>query len=244
MRVAVEVCAVSVPQVKAALEAGADTIELCVSLEVGGLTPNAGLIKRCLSIAGDRLRVLVRPRPGSFVYSAEELDIMQSDLGMLEEWGGRRLVIGAIDRAGGIDRSAMEVLMASQLETEWTFHRAFDSLHDQSIGLEACISIGFHRILTSGGGANASEGAERLRVLLAAAEGRVRIAAGGGIGPGNVVALVERTGVAEVHFSAQRLFNQRHGNPLGLSGSFGADYEPDVEKITGVIDALSRAGLR
>lgn len=244
MRVAVEVCAVSVPQAKAAMAAGADTVELCISLEVGGLTPYAGLIRRCLTVAGDRLRVLVRPRPGSFVYSAEELDIMLTDLGLLEEWGCRRLVVGALGREGDMDRPAMETLMASQPAAEWTFHRAFDALHDQSTGLEACIRTGFSRILTSGGEANALEGAERLRMLVAAAQGRIRIAAGGGISPSNVVGLIERTGVTEVHFSAQRLLSEAHRNPARFSGFFGSEYETDLEKINGVMQALSRAGLR
>lgn len=226
------------------MAAGADTIELCISLEVGGLTPYAGLIMRCLAIVGDRLRVLVRPRPGSFMYSDEELDIMLTDLDLLEKWGCRRLVVGALGCEGGMDRPAMESLMASQPAAEWTFHRAFDALLDQSTGLEACIGTGFSRILTSGGGANALEGAERLRMLVDEAQGRIRIAAAGGISPANVVGLIERTGVTEVHFSAQRLLREAHGNPIRFSGSFGSEHEPDLDKINGVMQALSLAGLR
>ena len=62
-----------------------------------------------------------------------------------------------------------------------TLHRVIDIMDDPLAALESAISLGFHRILTSGGAATAPQGAEGLQRLHDAARGRIEIMAGGGI---------------------------------------------------------------
>lgn len=244
MRVAVEVCATTLEEAATAIAAGVDTIELCVSLEDGGITPSHGLIRSALRVCGDRLRVLVRPRPGSFAYSRKELDLMMEEVSHAYNLGCRRVVTGALDHRSAMDVNAVHEMILAVGGMEWTFHRGFDQLADQAKGIELCRGLGFSRILTSGGGETAISGMERIRNLVRRSNGAIQIAAGGGIGPTNVVRLVESSGVPEVHFSARYPVTREFAAETAPAGSFGMDWLPDARKIEGVLEALTKAGLR
>ncbi|HEU0180675.1 MAG TPA: copper homeostasis protein CutC [Agromyces mariniharenae] len=200
-----EVCLDDVDGAPVAEAAGADRLELCAALGDGGITPSVGTVAAVF----DRVRrvgvqVLVRQRPGDFVYSSAELEAMAADIRMIRALprpDAVRLgfVVGALMPDGTIDRAATERLVAVARDVPVTFHKAFDQSPDQFAALDQLVDLGVERVLTSGGAASAIEGSERLAELVSHASGRIAVLAGGGVRPDNVEALVRTTGVREVH---------------------------------------------
>jgi copper homeostasis protein len=176
-----EICAESLESCVAAREGGADRIELCSSLLVGGLTPSHGLLRRALEQSKLPIHVLIRPRSGDFCYSAAETDIIRSDIDDAKVLGASGCVLGALLPDGTVDVEQIKELVAYAAPLEVTFHRAFDHTPNLPEALEQVITSGCHRILTSGGQPKALEGAPMLKKLVEQAAGRIRIAAGGGV---------------------------------------------------------------
>jgi copper homeostasis protein len=204
----VEVCLDDLAGVGVAERAGADRIELCAALGDGGITPSIGTVAAALRRATRiGVNVLIRQRPGDFVYTADEVDAMADDIRAiraLPRAAGVELafVIGALTPAGAVDADAVATLVTASGDAHTTFHKAFDQVADRTATLEELVGLGVRRVLTSGGAATAAAGAEQLAELVAQADGRIVVLAGGGVRPGNVAELVERTGVAEVHLRA------------------------------------------
>ena len=240
MRVTVEVCASTLAEVEAAADAGVDSVELCVAIADGGLTPSLGIVLQAMAMPLPCLRVLVRPRPGDFCYSVIESEAIRSDVERLLELGRPEPVVGALTRDGALDEQLMVKLLSMGPAHAWTFHRAIDQSSDPLRLLGRCIELGFSRVLTSGGASNALHGVGGLRHMVELGRGRIRVAAAGGVNPTNVVELVERTGVGEVHFSASQGLIRAAGGATNM----GMDSEPDTAKIEGVLAALAKAGLR
>jgi copper homeostasis protein len=250
MRVSVEVCVTSIAEALAAAKAGADSVEVCSWLACGGLTPGPGLLSMTRDVLKDtttKRRVLVRPRPGGFHYTADERHIIMRDallLSVADDEAG--VVAGSLDDDDLVDARLMEVVKATLGDRAFTFHRAIDHASDNLAALDQCIALGAHRVLTSGGGTLALDGAAMLKKMVERAGEKLVIAAAGGIHAGNVVELVQKTGVAEVHFSAQKATAGVSGGAAMSSANAGVNFEtePDVEKIEGVLNALVKAGLR
>jgi copper homeostasis protein len=179
--VVLEICAESLESCLAARAGGADRIELCSSLLVGGLTPSHGLLRRALEQSGLPIHVLVRPRSGDFCYTEAETEIIRADIDHVKALGGSGCVIGALLPDGTVDVEQIKALVDYAAPLEVTFHRAFDHTPDLHEALEQVIASGCHRVLTSGGQPKALEGAPMLRQLVEQAAGRIRIAAGGGV---------------------------------------------------------------
>lgn len=199
-----EVCVESVDGVRAAARAGAQRVELCADLAIGGVTPDLAVVKEALAAADGRLavHVLVRPRGGDFVYSAAEVDIMRRDLAAVVNAGVDGVVVGALDPAGRVDLPTSRALVGAGRPASVTFHRAFDDTADPFAALEAVADLGVDRVLTSGAAPTAAEGAGRLAQLVEAAGDRLIVLAGGGITDANA-ATVAAAGVRELHFSAR-----------------------------------------
>ena len=205
----VEICVESLASAIAADRAGADRIELCSNLNVGGTTPPASLIRdvrRALSHA--KLHVLVRPRPGDFVYAAHEIATMQRSIDEAKTLGADGVVLGVLKDGGRIDVNATHQLTQLARPMAVTFHRAFDRSPDPQRALENVIATGCDRILTAGGAkadgaepVSALDGSAGLRELVRAALNRIIVLAAGGIRAKNVRNLIATTGVAEVHSS-------------------------------------------
>lgn len=217
----VEICAPGIISATHAQLAGADRIELCQSLEVGGLTPSAGSIAFCLEKLGIRTHVLIRPRPGNFCYSPEEIDVIFRDIKYCKSLGASAAVIGFLRHDGTVDQdlTAKAVEMAYPMEV--TFHRAFDECTDWPSQLETIIHCGCHRLLTSGHCESAYLGKENLGLIQRLAAGRIKILAGCGITPENVGAIISESGVDEVHGSCKAI--QPNGLPetdLSIAQSF------------------------
>ena len=178
---------------------GVHRIELCGPLHDGGTTPSAGLIARCSDELLLSVHVLVRPRAGDFVYSEDEILIMEKDIAVARELGADGVVIGALTREGEVDASVMSRLIAIASPMRVGFHRAFDQVRDQDEALELLVSLQVDLILTSGAAKTAAEGAGRLKQLVERAGDRIGIIAGGSVTKANAAELVRRTGVRTVH---------------------------------------------
>jgi len=191
-----------VDSVSAALEAealGADRIELCAGLPLGGLTPSAG----AMSLAGERLRVpfhvLVLPRAGGYVLTGADLEVMRRDIAMARAAGAGGVVVAALHADGTVDRETMARLIGWARPMSVTFHRAFDQVPDPMVGLDQVAELGVSRVLTAGAAPRAVEGTAVLAQLVARSGGAVTILAGGGVRAHNVVEVVRQSGVPEVH---------------------------------------------
>ena len=198
MRTILESVVETVESAAAAERAGADRLELCVRLDVGGVTPPADLIDAVLARVSIPVFVMVRPRGGDFVYSQAEFADLQRDARAARGRGAHGIVSGVLLADGRVDIERMRLVVeAAGLPV--TFHRAFDEVPDQSAALEEVIAAGARRVLTSGAAATALEGSDRLAALVRQAGERLTVRAGGGVRAGDVRALIARTAVKEVH---------------------------------------------
>jgi copper homeostasis protein len=206
----VEICLDDLAGVGVAEEAGADRIELCAALGEGGITPSIGTVAGALRAATRiGIQVLIRQRPGDFVYDDDELQAMVDDIHSIRALPNPSgvvlgFVVGALRADGRVNVDATRRLVAACGDAPVTFHKAFDQVADRAEALQQLADLGVTRVLTSAGAATALEGADELTRLVELAGDRVTILAGGGVRPANVAEVVRRTGVAEVHLRAPR----------------------------------------
>lgn len=199
-----EACCTSAEQVLRAAKAGADRVELCENLEIGGTTPSEESIRRAVT-AGIPVNVLIRPRGGNFTYSPEEEEQMAASIVRCRELGAAGVVFGALLPDGSVDRKMMERLLEKahgdngQRRLSATFHRAIDECADPFQALETIMESGFDRILTSGHESSAVRGSALLAEFVRRAAGRIIIMPGGGVTAENVRLLAEITGASEFH---------------------------------------------
>ncbi len=245
MRVSVEVCVSSVSEARAAANCGVESVEVCTWLACGGVTPSGGSVQRIRTIEEVNTRVLIRSGPGGFRITDDDQAVMLADVRdlALHRVG---LVVGALNAQSLPDEDFLNAVREKASDVELTFHRAIDHASDQLRALDICKDLGIHRVLTSGGTTLAMEGSRMLKRMVDDAGARIRIAAAGGINPANVVELVERSGVSEVHFAAQRAVGPKAEGAALSSANVGVNFEvePDLRKIEGVLNALVKAGLR
>lgn len=201
-----EICCGDIESVRAALDGGADRVELCSGLEAGGLTPSIGLIRAAVAMKGNSkmlVHVLIRPREGDFLYTEEEVDIMIDDIEAARKTGADGVVIGALRPDGSVDTEACSRMIEHASGMNVTFHRAFDLCSDADKALEDIIALGCNRILTSGQAPTALKGTTALAHLNKLADGRITILAGSGVNPSNAREILEKAGVSELHASAR-----------------------------------------
>lgn len=203
-----EVCCENIPSVRAAIQGGAQRVELCRDLEQDGMTPDPQTISQAIALchpAGVRVHVLIRPRAGNFVYTPEELDQMLADITTALQLGADGIVIGALTPDGDIDlkQTAQMVQYARQCnrQVSITFHRAFDVCNNPLQALDQIISLGCDRILTSGQQPTAGQGIPLLKELVLAARGRITILCGSGVNTLNAAHILHETGATELHGS-------------------------------------------
>lgn len=198
-----EVCAADIDSVRAAAEGGAARVELCSGLAEGGMTPSIGLIKSAVAVGGVKVNVLIRPRPGDFVYTADEVECMVSDIEACREAGVNGVVIGALTPDGDIDMTVCRRLVEVAGGMSVTFHRAFDMCANPLDAIEQLIELGCARVLTSGCSCSAEAGISTLRELHRRAGGRIIILAGGGVCPDNSGSITAIGLADELHASAR-----------------------------------------
>jgi copper homeostasis protein len=214
MTTLLEICVGDIGGLDAAVEAGADRIELCSALDHGGLTPSAGLIELAAA-APVPVHVLIRPRAGGFVYSEREFEAMLRDIAFCRAAGVAGVVIGALDRHHDLDADGLSTLVAAAEGVDITLHRAFDLTRDPFAALEAAIALGIPRILTSGQEQRASEGRDLIIELAKAAKGRIALMPGGGLNSENAHLFLTIPGISELHASCRTRYQ---GEPLKLQG--------------------------
>ena len=238
MAVGLEIVVDDVAGLQAAAAARVDSIELCSALALGALTPSAGLMRRAAR-CGVPVVALIRPRPGDFHYSDDELDVMLDDIGAARAAGLSGVAIGATRADGRLDRAAMARMMAAAGDMAVTIHRAFDVTPDADEALRDALALGVARIMTAGHAPTAAEGADRLRALVAAAAGRVAIMAGGGVTADNAAALIA-TGVDALHASASAM--RPVTGPLGALRIAPERMATDPDQIRALQAAIDAAG--
>ena len=199
-----ELCAESLDVCLAAKIGGADRIELCTTLDIGGLTPDHKLIAEAVRRSGLPVHVILRPHANGFHYSAADFDSICEELQLVQRLGVSGVVFGILHADGAVDveRTRILVDLAGPLET--TFHRAFDLTPDLDQALEDVIAAGCHRLLTSGGAPDVLTGAYVLARLVTQAADRIQIAAGGGLRLENAQTVARISQARHFHGSLQR----------------------------------------
>lgn len=196
-----EVCVDSLAGVTDALNGGADRLELCARLDLGGLTPTREFVAAALARTTLACHVMLRPRAGDFVSSAAELATMRAELDWIRTSGARGVVFGLLDHERRVDAARTRELIELARPLSVTFHRAFDQLADLQAGLDDLIAISVERVLTSGGAPDAWHGRTRLRELVTRACERIVVMPGGGVRAHNARELLAETGARELHSS-------------------------------------------
>ena len=212
-----EVCVDSTASALAAKRGGADRLELCADLVIGGTTPSLALLRQVKAETGLPVRALLRPRFGDFCYDRYELAQMEQSAAELVEAGADGIVTGVLTPDGVLDVDALRPIYAAARRAAaaagrpvaCTLHRAFDVCRDPFAALAAAKELGLATILTSGQAASAPQGAELLRQLVEAAGSDVEILVGAGVSAGNLPALAAQTGARAFHLSGKQVLDSR-----------------------------------
>lgn len=185
-----------------AQKAGADRVELCADISVGGTTPTIEMIQQACKNLSIDLFVMIRPRGGNFVYSELELEQMVSEIKTIKKLGVNGFVFGIldVDKTVNIEQNKALIELAKPLPC--TFHRAFDEVFNYKKALEDIVSCGFSTILTSGTFPNVMEGKEVLKQLVIHANNRIEIMPGGGLRSTNISELDKIVNANWYHSSA------------------------------------------
>ena len=227
-RLKLEIAVVGADGAGIAADEGADRIELCSSLEIGGITPTQGLMEAAFEAVGHRLEIhaLIRCRPGNFMYSRRELDTMVREARHLLAQGASGIVFGVLTDQGNVDTEATRRIADAAREVhplaQLTFHRAVDQTPEPVAAVETLVGLGFDRVLTSGGAPTAGQGLGTLRRMSVHAAGELEIMAGGGLAVNHIPAM-RRSGVAAVHLSAKRIVSTLTPGTISLGQSDGGD---------------------
>lgn len=201
-----EVCVENFTNVPEVIAKGADRVELCDNLAVGGTTVSHGVAEVTINYChGKDIKVMsmIRPRGGNFVFSKEEVDMMKRDLVHLRELGTDGVVLGCLTDTGWIDEDAMVLLLDLAKGLEITFHMAFDHIspENQLKAIDWLVEHGVHRILTHGGplDTRVEDNLVRLKEYIDYANGRIIILPGGGISTENLDLITSALHIREVH---------------------------------------------
>lgn len=196
-----EVCTGSLGSVVAAVEGGAQRIELCQALSLDGLTPSIGMLSLVRELYPElTIHVLIRVREGDFVYDRREVRAMERDIRAALPYADG-IVVGALTRGGDVDMAAIGCLVQAAEGRPVTFHRAFDVCRDPLVALEQIIGLGCRRILTSGQQPTALQGIPLLRQLRDLSDGRIIIMPGSGVNINNARQILDQVGTSEIHGS-------------------------------------------
>lgn len=218
-----ECCVDSTESAINAKKGGADRLELCSNLIIGGTTPSLALYKQIREYVDIPIHVLIRPRFGDFLYTFHELKIILKEINMFRETGADGIVIGCLDADGNINLNQMKELIACAGNMSVTMHRAFDMCNDPLKALEDAKLLGVHTILTSGQQSTCLEGINLLRELQKQAGNDITIMAGSGVNEATIRAFIEGTGITAFHMSGKKILESemQFRNPnvsMGLPG--------------------------
>lgn len=216
-----EVCCGSAEDAVEAAAGGADRVELCSALFLGGLTPSLGSLVQVKEHAKIPVVAMNRPREAGFCYSATEFAVMERDADLLLEHGADGIVFGILNQDGTVDVGRTRSLRKRIGSRQAVFHRAFDVTPDPFRALEELIDLGLTRVLTSGQKNGAPEGAGLIQRLIDHAGGRIEVRPGAGIDLNNARQLISTTGSTQIHLTAfaERQDTSTQANPNIKFGS-------------------------
>lgn len=218
-----EVCVDSTESALAAVRGGADRLELCSNLIIGGTTPDIYLYEEIRKFTQIPIRALIRPRFGDFCYSEYEYHIMENNIKAFGKAGVEGVVIGALDCHGNLDIEHMKTLIQCAGDKKITLHRAFDVAKDPYEALNQAIELGVDTILTSGQKNSCLAGKGLLGELIQKAGEKIIIMPGGGISPDTIEEVAASTGAKAYHMSGKQIIDskmqyRKENVPMGLPG--------------------------
>ncbi|WP_421872425.1 copper homeostasis protein CutC [Pararhizobium sp.] len=225
-----EVCVEDASGLRAAIDGGADRIELCSALSVGGLTPSPGL----MVLAGKAdlpVYAMIRPRPGDFVFDASDIAVMRVEIDAARAAGLAGVVLGASRLDGALDKEALKELADHAQGLGLTLHRAFDLVPDFADAVETAVDLGFERILTSGGAKRAPDGIDHLAAIIADTRDRISIMPGSGVTLETVGELLSRLSVTEIHSSCSLEKPARDARLVSLGFVSPSARQTDVQMV-------------
>lgn len=194
-----EACVESFESALRAQNKGANRIELCENLSVGGTTPSYGTVKICLEKLDIPIFPMIRARGGNFVYSKEEIEIMKEDIKIFKNLGIKGVVLGCLTSDNKIDLELTKELVDLASPMEVTFHKAIDEVINPLDYIDDLINIGVKRILTSGGRATALEGKDLINAMIKKSKGRLKIIVAGKVTKENLIKLQDFIPADEFH---------------------------------------------
>ena len=221
-----EVCIDSLASARAAIRGGADRLELCSALAIGGLTPYPELLRQIRKESDIPIRCLMRPRAGDFLYQPEEIEQMAMQICILKDLGANGFVIGCLTPEGDLDSVAMKPLIEAAAGAGLTLHRCIDVSRDPVKTYQDAGKLGIDTVLTSGGAGNCSAGKDAIGKMLALrdSEGGPEVLIGAGVNAKVITAF-------RTEFPASRAFHmsgkteiesgmifRRKGVPMGIPG--------------------------
>lgn len=200
-RVRCEVCVESIEGAIAAERGGADRLELCSELILGGISPSVGLLREVIAATSLPVMVMVRPRAGNFCYSPAEIEMMVREIEFLKDESIAGVVFGVLADDGSVNIDVCKRLTKLARPMSVTFHRAFDWARDAEVAVDDLIHVGVDRVLTSGQQPTAAEGLPLLKSLASRAADRLVIMPGSGVSEHNVSTILGEVATREIHFS-------------------------------------------
>eukprot|EP01038_Epipyxis_sp_PR26KG_P004493 gene4493-6349_t len=235
----VEICVSDIHSAYEAYKGGARSIELCANRLEGGITPSIGFIEQCvylLQATDVQINVLIRPRPGDFVYSSVEFDVIQRDVAAAKAAGADGIVFGALTKSSIIDYAKLKVIRHLSYGMQLTFHRAFDVCVDPDSAIDEIIKIGCDRLLTSGRSEHVLDGANRIRQLVERSKGQIHIIAAAGVSTKNAEELIQRSRADAIHAGSSVTVKQirSYSDKMGIINS-------NFEKEKGSFEVVSMA---
>ena len=194
-----EACVESFEKALEAQSNGANRIELCENLAVGGTTPSYGTVKICLEKLNIPIFPMIRARGGNFVYSKDEIKIMKEDIKIFKELGVKGVVLGCLTSDNKIDLEFTKELVDLAYPMEVTFHKSIDEILNPLDYIDDLVNIGIKRILTSGGKATALEGKDLINEMIKKSNGRLKIVVAGKVTKENLNRLSNLISADEFH---------------------------------------------
>ena len=242
-----EICVDSFESARRASAAGADRLELCGDLLVGGVSPSPYLIEQVVSRVKTPVNVLLRPRFGDFCFTDEEKEVLLREIEFCAKTGVNGVVIGALTPEGDLDVPFLSRCMAAAGDLEVTLHRCFDVCRDGYEAIETACDLGIQTILTSGQMATAPKGIENLKAFRKFAADRIHLMAGSGVSAANIPTLYKEAGICHFHLSAKQnepgpMQFRREGVPMGrpMASEFDRQYASPaaVKAARDAVDSL------
>jgi copper homeostasis protein len=231
----IEACVSDIESALEAVRGGCNSLELCSNRSEGGTTPSHGLVaevvRRC-KLKDICINVLIRPRPGGFNYSYAEFELIIRDILCAYQAGADGIVVGILKQDGSIDVTRMSIIseICARKHLLFTFHRAYDIAKTTPLtSIETIISLGCHRLLTSGRAKTADQGLEIIRSLVGLTEGEteLKIIAGSGVNEQNVARLI-KAGIQGIHIGSAVCSRQLDMEPLALENSSPLSVSPSL----------------